>query len=145
MSWFNWVCPSAPARLVSALPWGLLGAEGSRCLLSPPPRLQPWECACSQILAEAEDSRLFAGSLPVLGVSVHDLAWGACLLRLFAKTGHPTSRNQDNQRKQEHVRLLCSHVYSACTEETSTLHCQYSTRLADQSVGSPPWQPGALQ
>lgn len=30
------------------------------------------------------------------------------------------------------VRLLCSRVYSACTEGASALHCQYSKRLADQ-------------
>lgn len=137
MSWFNWVCPCAPARLVSMLPWGLLGAEGLHCLLSPPPRLQCWEGACSQLLAGAEDSRLFTGSLPGPGLTLHDPAWGACLLHLFVKADHPTSRNKDNQRKQARVGLLCSHVYSARTEGASALHCQYSKRLADQRALQP--------
>lgn len=160
MSWFNWVCPCAPARLVSMLPWGLLGAEGLHCLLSPPPRLQRWERACSQLPAGAEDSRLFTGSLSGLGLTLHDPAWGACLLHLFVKTGHPTSRNKDNQRKQARVRLLCSHVYSACTCKVALFPCLlcvhrrgFSIALSilkktcrPESIGSLPWfcwQPGA--
>ena len=88
----------------------------------------------SLLPAGAEYSQLFPWSLPMLGVTLHDPASGACLLHLFVKIGHPTSGNKDNQRKQEHAKLLCSHVYSTSTEGAAALCCQHPRRLADQGT-----------
>lgn len=83
------------------VPWGLLGAEALCCLLLPPPRMQPWARARSQCPQQPGQTSLH-GVTPVLVVTLWDPAWGACGLCLFAKSGHPTSRNKDGQGEQEH-------------------------------------------